>query len=103
VLEQPAREGLPVVLLQRFRTGRCLTVVRFVLVVMLAACARAPATPIEKLRHQVAEVTARAHAVMAAAHTDAELRAAQATLTDLQLELADLSERIERVALQSQR
>jgi TolA-binding protein len=77
--------------------------VRFVLVVVLAGCTASPPSPLTKLRGQVAEVTARAHAVMAAAHTDAELRAARATLIDLQLELSDLSERIEQLSLQSRR
>jgi len=58
---------------------------------------------LDKLRRQVEEVTARAQAVIAGAHTDAELRAARHTLVDLQLELADLSDRIDRAALQSRR
>jgi hypothetical protein len=77
--------------------------VRLFLVLALASCAKDPPTPLEKLRRQVEEVTARANAVMAGAHTDAELRAARHTLVDLQLELADLSDRIERAAVQSRR
>lgn len=69
---------------------------------LAASCAKDP-TPIEKLRAQVQELSAKAQAVMAAAHTDDELRAARHTLVDLQLELADLSERIDRAALQSRR
>ena len=69
---------------------------------MLASCARQP-TQLDKLRRQVEQVTARAQAVIATAHTDAELRAARHTLVDLQLELADLSDRIDRAALQSRR
>ena len=76
---------------------------RFVLLLVLAACMQDRPTPVEKLRRQVAEVTARANAVMAGAHTDAELRAARHALVDLQLELADLSDRIDRAALQSRR
>jgi len=72
------------------------------LLVVLASCARQP-TQLDKLRRQVDEVTARAQAVIAGAHTDAELRAARHTLVDLQLELADLSDRIDRAALQSRR
>jgi len=77
--------------------------VRYVLVLaVLAGCGRQP-TQLDNLRRQVEEVTARAQAVMAGAHTDAELRAARRTLVDLQLELADLSDRIDRAALQSRR
>ena len=76
---------------------------RYVLVLaMLASCTRQP-TQLDKLRRQVEEVTARAQEVMAGAHTDGELRAARHTLVELQLELADLSDRIEHAALQSRR
>jgi hypothetical protein len=88
---------------QQIRRFRCLTIVRLVLVLaVLASCARQP-TQLDKLRRQVEEVTSRAQAVMAGAHTDAELRAARHTLVDLQLELADLSDRIDHAALQSRR
>lgn len=76
-------------------------IVRCVLLcLVLAACGREP-SELDKLRRQVRSVSERAHAVLAAAHTDEELRAARPTLVELQLELADLSERIDR--LQSQR
>jgi uncharacterized protein YigA (DUF484 family) len=75
--------------------------VRYVLVLAVVAGCGRPPTQLDRLRAQVEEVTSRARALMAGAHTDAELRAARHTLVDLQLELADLSERIERVALQS--
>lgn len=71
-------------------------------VAVLVGCGR-QVTQLDKLRGQVEEVTARARAVMAGAHTAGELRAARHALVDLQLELADLSDRIDRVALQSRR
>lgn len=69
---------------------------RYVLVLLLVGCTRDP-SPVERLRDQIADVSARARAVMAGAHTDAELRVARHTLVDLQLELADLGQRIDRL------
>jgi hypothetical protein len=72
--------------------------VRYVLgiALLLAACGRPP-SELDKLRHQLRAVEDRARAVVAGAHTDAELRVARHTLVDLQLELADLSQRIDRL------
>lgn len=70
------------------------------LCLVLAACGRRP-SELDKLRSQVQSVSERAHAVLASAHTDEELRAARPALVELQLELADLSDRIDR--LQSRR
>jgi len=71
--------------------------VRYVLLVLLlAACGRQP-TELEKLRRQLRSVEDRARTVVANAHTDAELRVARHTLVDLQLELADLGQRIDRL------
>jgi metal-dependent hydrolase (beta-lactamase superfamily II) len=69
--------------------------VRYVLVLLLAACSHP--SELDKLRHQLQSVQDRAQAVVAGAHTDAERRAARHTLVDLQLELADLSQRIDRL------
>lgn len=66
------------------------------LVLLVAACGRQP-TELDKLRHQLRSVEDRARAVVANAHTDAELRVARHTLVDLQLELADVSQRIDRL------
>jgi hypothetical protein len=71
--------------------------VRYVLVLLLVASCARDVTPVERLRSQIADVSARARAVVAAAHTDEERRAARHTLVDLQLELADLSQRIDRL------
>jgi len=70
--------------------------VRYVLVLLVAACARQP-TELDKLRHQLHSVEERARAVVANAHTDAELCVARHTLVDLQLELADVRQRIDRL------
>ncbi len=66
------------------------------LCLVLAACGREP-SELDKLRRQVKSVSERAHAVLAGARTDEELRAARPALVELQLELADLSERIDRL------
>ncbi|MBV8762442.1 MAG: hypothetical protein JO257_34480 [Deltaproteobacteria bacterium] len=63
---------------------------------VLGACGR-PASELDKLRAEVQRVSERAHAVLASAHTDEELRAARPRLVELQLELADLSDRIDRL------
>lgn len=82
-----------------------------VIVLVLAALfapvrgARAP-TPIARLQHEIEDVSARVQVALgdlASARTADEKRRADATLVDLRLELADLSDRVERERLQSLR
>ncbi len=84
--------------------------VHLVLLVLAALLAPAPAarepSPIAVLQHRIEDVSGRVQVAigqLASARTDAEKHHADAALVDLRLELADLSDRVERERLQSPR